>query len=92
MHVVDKECFERGRSLYTEYHRDSEFYSEFLVNAMWDKIVENTLRCSLTDATTDVPLAQLSRAIDIQRSLYPCQISSQREQRRFLSLSWTSPK
>lgn len=34
MHVVDKECFERGRSLYTDDHRDSEFYSEFLVNAM----------------------------------------------------------
>ncbi|THX81558.1 hypothetical protein D6D04_04002 [Aureobasidium pullulans] len=34
MHVVDKECFERGRSLYTDDHRDSEFYSEFLVNAI----------------------------------------------------------
>jgi hypothetical protein len=34
MHIVDHEFFERGRSLYSCDYKPSEFYSEFLVNAM----------------------------------------------------------
>jgi hypothetical protein len=36
MHIVDHEFFERGRSLYSCDYKHSEFYSEFLVNAMYE--------------------------------------------------------